>query len=204
MTEEEFYQDALPALKQAERQLLKLIGSCPMADKSRPDLTGIQYLCSRIKSPDSMIRKLEKNGFPATAEAALKEMHDAVGVRIICPFVDDVYRAADWLEHCPELLVLQRKDYIAYPKPNGYRGYHLIVRLGGESGDEVTAEIQIRTIALDFWASLEHKMKYKKQVSREELIRGELKRCADEIASLDLSMQTIRDLLAEEMGQQSD
>ena len=195
MKEEEFYGAELPRLKQAEQQLSCLMEKYLTGHGQDPDFNGIQYCCSRIKTPESMAHKLEQRGFPVTLESALTNVQDALGIRVICPFIDDVYQVADWLGHCPELEVLKIKDYISYPKINGYRGYHLIVKILEGTGAGVTAEIQIRTIALDFWASLEHKMKYKKEVRNETLIRSELKRCADEIASVDLSMQTIRDLL---------
>lgn len=189
MTEQEFYGEALPVMHSARQRILRLIGEYP---------GEIQSVSSRIKTPDSMKEKLRRHGLPQTADAALRELNDAVGIRVICSFPDDIYKIAEWLGEQSELHIMARKDYIAYPKPNGYRGYHLIVMLEGGEETGVTAEIQLRTLALDFWASLEHKMKYKKQIRQEALIRGELKRCADEIASLDLSMQAIRDLLKEE------
>ena len=195
MTEEQFYGAALPRLKAAERQLSCLVRKYLAENGKNPDFSGIQYFCSRIKTPESMAHKLEQRGFPITVESALYKVQDALGIRIICPFMEDVYRVADWLGRCRELQILKIKDYISYPKANGYRGYHLIVKIADGEGTDVTAEIQIRTIALDFWASLEHRMKYKREIRNEELIRSELKRCADEIASVDLSMQTIRDLL---------
>lgn len=111
----------------------------------------------------------------------------------VCAFTDDVYRVASWLSARPEIRVKTVKDYIATPKPNGYRSYHLILTLTDGPGAWMTAEVQLRTIAADFWAALEHQMKYKHTVKHEH----ELKRCADEIASVDLSMQTIWELLSE-------
>ena len=156
------------------------------------DLKPIVYFCSRIKSPDSMMRKLEARGLPVTLKAALGSVYDAVGIRIICSFASDVQTIVEKLESEPSLEVMQIRDYLRHPKPNGYRSIHLCVRLR-ESG--VLAEIQVRTIAMDFWATLEHQLKYKKNIQSESLIRNELKRCADEIASADLSMQTIREII---------
>ena len=133
-----------------------------------------------------MCRKLAQRGQPQTRQAALTRVRDAVGVRVICGFQDDVYQVARWLEDQAAFSVLETKDYISYPKENGYRSYHLI--LGLRAG--------LRTIAIDFWASLEHQLKYKRQVPHARLVREELRRCADEIASVDLSMETIRELLA--------
>lgn len=198
MTEEAFYGDSLPKIQAARKQLLELIEEYPEEKKENGGMQAIMYCCSRIKSPDSMIAKLKLRGFPADSESALKHMYDTIGIRIICSFFDEVYRVADWLKKRPEIRVLQVKDYIAYPKPNGYRSYHLILSIMEGPGAGMNAEIQLRTMAIDFWASLEHQMKYKHEVKHEHLIRDELKRCADEIASIDLSMQTIRDLLAED------
>lgn len=152
----------------------------------------IAYISSRIKSPDSMIKKLEKKKIEPTAENALLKVNDAVGVRVICSFVDDIYKVSKWLDDQEEIEIIKIKDYIAYPKENGYRSYHMILKIKELN---LNAEIQIRTIALDFWANLEHQMKYKKHIKNEEMIRSELKRCADEIASVDLSMQTIKGLI---------
>lgn len=174
---------------QAEKFLLDMVDQYPK--KENTDLNPIVYRCSRIKSPDSMMRKLEEHGFPPTRDYALTRLYDAVGIRIVCAFAEDVYNIIHWLKANPELTVIREKDYIAYPKANGYRSYHLLVHV--PSG--MHAEIQVRTIATDFWATLEHQLKYKKSLQHEELIRSELKRCADEIASVDLSMQTIREII---------
>lgn len=158
--------------------------------------TGIiEYCKTRIKTAESMKKKLLKNNLPLTAEVALKELTDAVGIRIICDFSDDVYTIADWIKSLPQVEIIKEKDYIAAPKPNGYRSYHLITKIKSQGGNDVFVEIQIRTIALDSWASLEHQMKYKQNIKNQKLIEQELKRCADEIAATDLSMQTIRELI---------
>lgn len=193
MTQEEFYGASFHAMLQAQQQLLALVDRYPNANTT--ELKPLVYRCSRIKAPDSMMRKLEKRGLPQNGDAALTELFDAIGVRVVCAFAEDVYQMVGWLEARPELEVVREKDYIAYPKPNGYRSYHLQVRICGGPGQGLPAEIQVRTIATDFWATLEHQLKYKKNLPHEELIRSELKRCADEIASVDISMQTIRDII---------
>lgn len=197
MTKQTFYGDALPKLEAAERQLVSLCTQCPLSHELDGESPSVLSCISRIKSPDSMIAKLRGRGLAADCQAALTAVHDAVGVRVICAFADDVYRVAGWLAAQPDLRCIQVKDYIACPKPNGYRSYHMIVELAGGPGQGITAEIQLRTIAIDFWATLEHQMKYKRTIPHEALIRAELKRCADEIASVDLSMQTIRELLTQ-------
>ena len=138
-----------------------------------------------------MREKCRRKGLPETTESALNHLYDALGFRIVCAFVDDVYAIRDRLTSFPDCEVVQEKDYILHAKPNGYRSYHLILRVR----DEYYVEIQLRTISMDTWAALEHHLKYKKQISNEHLIIQELKRCADELASTDISMQTIRDMI---------
>lgn len=188
MTHEEFYGEDYQKLLQAEQLLKDLIQRFQENEREKK----IAYISSRIKSPDSMIKKLEKKKIEPTAENALLKVNDAVGIRVICSFVDDIYKVSKWLDDQEEIEIIKTKDYIAYPKENGYRSYHMIIKIKALN---LNAEIQIRTIALDFWANLEHQMKYKKHIRNEEMIRSELKRCADEIASVDLSMQTIKDLI---------
>lgn len=202
MTDEEFYEQSLNTLRTAEQYLLEIIAG--YREETALDGTGfmqsVMNCQSRIKSAESMIRKLESRGLKADLHTALTEVYDAVGIRIICGFADDVYRVAAWLEKREELEIIQRKDYIAWPKPNGYRSYHICLRIGAGNAKGTLAEIQIRTMAIDFWATLEHQLKYKKNIPCEELIRKELKRCADEIAATDISMQTIRDMLESGFG----
>ncbi len=194
MTYEEYYGEAFSRLKQVEQTLLDLIHDYPT--HSYPNSVGpILYCKSRIKQPDSMIRKLEQRGLPTDGETALSHMHDTVGVRIVCSFLDDVDKIASWLKTRPEFEVIETKDYISHPKPNGYRSLHLVLSFPSPSNQKLMAEIQLRTIAIDFWAALEHQMKYKKNVEHEKIIWGELKRCADEIASVDVSMQTLQELI---------
>ncbi|MCD7778547.1 MAG: RelA/SpoT domain protein [Clostridiales bacterium] len=197
MTYEEYYGDMLPVLKQTEKYLLDLINKF----QTENPLEGVEpiiYCTSRIKAPESLKTKLELNGYSADRETALREMHDIVGIRVICSFADDVYDVVNWLCGREEFEVVTQKDYIARPKPNGYRSYHLILNLKEGAGKGLKVEIQVRTIATDFWAALEHQIKYKHDVKNEKMIREELKRCADEIASVDMSMQTIRDIIREE------
>lgn len=191
---EKYYGAELKRLRNAEEFLLKLVKDCPA--QCCPDgVEPILYCKSRIKEPGSMIRKLKEQGLPTDSHTALESMHDALGLRIVCSFLDDVYRIAGWLSSRDDFTIVQVKDYIAYPKPNGYRSLHLILSFpeGVEQG--LMAEVQLRTIAMDSWAALEHQIKYKKKIGHEKTIRDELKRCADETASVDLSMQTLRELI---------
>ncbi len=201
MTPEEYYGNVFPLLKQGESYLKKLIEHYPNGC-AEDELQSILYIKTRIKTPESMMEKLRKRGLREDAHTALQNTHDAIGIRVICSFVEEVYHIAKWLEKREELQIIEKKDYISYPKPNGYRSLHLIIRFETKDLKDITAEIQLRTIAIDFWAILEHQMKYKRNVQHEETIRKELKRCADEIASVDLSMQTIRDILQSDMWKQ--
>ncbi len=197
MTYEEYYGDMLPVLKQTEENLLDIIKQLPSKNPLE-DVEPIIYCKSRIKAPDSLIEKLRKKGLPEDCGAAVENMHDIVGIRVICSFTDDVYNVVNNLCKRSEFEVITKKDYISHPKPNGYRSYHLILEMKEGPGRGLQTEIQVRTIATDFWAALEHQIKYKKNIHHEKMIREELKRCADEIASVDMSMQTLRDVIREE------
>ncbi len=162
----------------------------------------IESIKSRVKSLDSIIRKLEKNGLPITIESVERNLRDVAGVRVICSFADDLYRLADNFIEQEDVTLIQRKDYIRNPKPNGYRSLHLIIQtpIYTENGKkDMFAEVQMRTIAMDFWASLEHKLRYKKNLNPETAGRlaRELEVCAEESAKLDEKMQQIRNWILE-------
>ena len=164
-----------------------------------------EHLTSRLKTEASMREKLKRRGLAETTENALYQMKDAIGLRIVTRFVDDIYRVKAKLAALPGVAIDEEKDYIQNVKPSGYRSLHLILRCEIETGDLYGripglffAEVQIRTIAMDSWASLEHEMHYKREGENRALIAAELKRCADDLASCDLSMQTIRNLIRKE------
>lgn len=194
MTSEEYYGDFFVRLKYGEEYLKNLIEKYPV-NKTSDGIQPILYVKSRIKTPQSMIKKLERRGFSTDRYTALSKIYDTIGIRIVCSFEEEVYNISKWLYQREEIQIIEEKDYIAYPKANGYRSLHLILQYMQEDLKDLTAEIQIRSIAIDFWAVLEHQLKYKQDVPHEDIIKKELKRCADEIASIDLSMQTIRELL---------
>ena len=170
--------------------------------------TGIklhEHLIARVKSEESMREKCDRRGLPQTPYSALHELTDSIGIRIICSFIDDVYQNVNLIKSFPNLEVVLEKDYIKHAKPNGYRSYHMIIKVSapfedvlGNTPGEYFIELQLRTIAMDSWASLEHKMKYKKDIANSELIVSELKRCADELTACDVSMQTIRNMIMSE------
>lgn len=151
--------------------------------------------------------KCQRKALPETTESALKIIRDSIGIRIVCGFIDDIYKLVELIRQFDDCQIVTEKDYILNAKPNGYRSYHMIVEvttpypdcLGNEQGSYYI-EIQLRTIAQDSWASLEHQMKYKHDIKNPKRIVRELKRCADELASCDLSMQTIRNLIEESSG----
>ncbi len=150
---------------------------------------------SRLKSPESIYEKLDRKGYPITVESIREYLTDVAGVRVICSFPDDIYRLADLVVQSNDIILVQKKDYIKNPKPNGYRSLHLIldVPIFLSIGKEyVKVEMQFRTIAMDFWASLEHKLRYKKDVENTEALERQLKVCADSIDVLDYQMMQIR------------
>ena len=176
-------------------------------NKEAKQATGyklFEHFVARVKTPESMVEKCQRKNLPVTTESALKEIRDSIGLRIVCGFVDDIYTLAELIRQFDDCKVVTEKDYIKNAKPNGYRSYHMIVEvvtpypdcLGNEQGSYFI-EIQLRTIAMDSWASLEHQMKYKHDIKDPKRIVRELKRCADELASCDLTMQTIRNLIQE-------
>ncbi len=177
--------------------------------KLKYDENAYEHFIYRIKDESHMREKCESQGLPLTAESALDKIHDAIGLRIICNFVNDIYDTVNYIKSLPHVTVAEEKDYIKNVKPNGYRSYHIILQLEtpfedvhGNTPGQYFVEIQLRTIAMDSWAALEHRVKYKKNLSEANLslITSELKRVADELAACDLSMQTIRNLIRSTNG----
>ena len=166
------------------------------------DNNPIESIKTRVKSYDSILKKIRRKDIPMTLESIEKNITDIAGVRVICSFPADIYEVADSFLRQDDITLLERKDYIQNPKPSGYRSLHLIVQVPIFLQDEkkpVTVEVQFRTIAMDFWASLEHKMRYKKNIPAEQMkyLQDELYDCAEQSATLDKRMQSIRNLIAE-------
>lgn len=154
----------------------------------------IEMIKSRLKKPESIYDKLKRRNLPINIESVLKNLSDVAGVRVICTFVDDIYDIAEMFKQQDDITVLEVKDYIKNPKENGYRSYHMIVEVPvffAKKKMNMKVEVQLRTIAMDFWASLEHTMKYKKNIENADEISAELKKCAELIAKTDLKMQAI-------------
>ena len=160
----------------------------------------IEHVKSRIKSPESIVRKLRKQGHEETIENMQKYLHDIAGIRIICSFSSDIYRIAQMIANQDDVIVLQIKDYIKHPKPNGYKSYHMVVSIPVFLSDgpvDTKVEIQIRTIAMDFWASLEHKIYYKFEGNAPAYLQQELKACADVVNMLDVKMFSLNQAILE-------
>ena len=153
----------------------------------------IHHIESRVKSPESIAAKLLKKGLPLTLESAMQNVNDIAGVRVVCSYIDDVYRVAEMVERQQDLEIVKRQDYIKTPNYNGYRSLHLDLRVPvylSNRTEQVLAEVQIRTIAMDFWASLEHDIRYKADRSRLPAgINEEMLACAGTIAEIDRQMQ---------------
>lgn len=156
----------------------------------------MEHFKTRIKSKQSTLAKLSRKNLEHTVENAITNLNDIIGIRVICRFLNDVYDVAKIIKTSTLWDCVAIKDYIVHPKPNGYRCYHIILEIDIDD-IKVPVEVQIRTISQDTWACLEHKMKYKKSIGHVELIQGELKRLADEMASCDVCMQTLRELICE-------
>ena len=197
--EREFYGENLILLEGAISEFLSCMDMIRRYEVQLGNRDPVASSQTRIKSAESMRQKLQRLAFPVTAESAMKNVFDAAGVRLVCPFIQDIDRTAELIRAIPGVQIQTEKDYIRNPKPNGYRSYHMILsmplRFLGNSSKTVWLEVQLRTIAMDCWANIKHQLKYKQNIPDQALLIQELKRCADEITSTDLSLQTIRDLI---------
>ena len=184
------------AIREVTTKLEILNDELSLSSKNNP----IQFIKSRIKKPFSIINKLNKLEKDISVESIMNSLNDVAGIRVICSFIDDVYKITDMLVKQDDIVLIDAKDYIKNPKANGYRSYHLIIEVPvffSEKKQWVRVERQIRTVAMDFWASLEHQVKYKKDLENMIDIENELKQCADTIANTDLQMMNIRNRLEE-------
>ena len=163
---------------------------------SRYDYNPIEHIKSRLKTAESIVKKLKKDGYEVSIENMMERLSDIAGIRIICSFTSDIYQIADMISSQGDVTVLHVKDYIKNPKPNGYKSYHMVVTVPVYLTDgpvETKVEIQIRSVAMDFWASLDHQLKYKKSfIDDNGEISEELTQCAEVIAGTDVKMLEIR------------
>ncbi len=184
------------AIQEVKTKLQVLNDELSITRKRNP----IEFIKSRIKQPVSIADKLRRKGHPISVESVMENLSDVAGIRVICAFIDDIYKVADMLTAQDDIELIKRKDYIKNPKMNGYRSLHLIVEVPvffSDHKEQMRVEVQIRTIAMDFWASLEHQLKYKKDVVDAESIIYELRSCADVINRTDYHMQSLRDRIVE-------
>ena len=178
------------AIKQIETKLDILNKENKVSGRRNP----IKTVKSRVKTPQSIAGKLEKRHLPVTFESMVENLHDIAGVRVICPYISDIYSVRDMLLKQPDITLLEEKDYIKNPKESGYRSLHLVIEVPvylSTTTHHVKVEIQLRTIAMDFWACLEHELHYKTTTNVPESIRRELFRVAETIAMTDREMEEI-------------
>ncbi|MEE0886576.1 MAG: GTP pyrophosphokinase family protein [Treponema sp.] len=178
------------AIKQLETKLEILNKEYKVTGRRNP----IETIKSRIKSPDSIAKKLEKKGLSVNFKTMTENLQDIAGVRVICPYISDIYNVKDILLKQPDIKLVEQKDYIENPKASGYRSLHLVVEIPvylSQTEHRVKVEIQLRTIAMDFWASLEHELKYKNEQKIPDSVRRELFRVAETIAMTDREMEEI-------------
>ena len=156
----------------------------------------IEHIKSRIKTPESIVKKLKRHGYESTIENMVKYVNDIAGVRVICSFTSDIYRIAEMIRLQNDIRVIAVKDYIRLPKPSGYKSYHMLVTVPVFLSDrtvDVKVEIQIRTVAMDFWASLEHKINYKFENNAPEHVKRDLVECSRMVSDLDNRMQELNE-----------
>lgn len=165
----------------------------------------IEYIKSRIKTPESIVKKLKKGGYESTIENMVTYVKDIAGIRIVCSFTSDIYKLAEMIGRQNDLTVISVKDYMKHPKESGYKSYHMIVSVPIFLSNKVVdtkVEIQIRTIAMDFWASLEHKIYYKFEGNAPEYISRDLRECAEIVSNLDAKMLSLNQAILEAKEQQ--
>ncbi|MBP3718043.1 MAG: GTP pyrophosphokinase family protein [Eubacterium sp.] len=162
------------------------------------DRNPFESIESRLKSPTSIVEKMLSKGLEINVENMEGEIFDIAGIRVVCSFREDIYKLSDLLVQQDDILLLARKDYIENPKANGYRSFHIIVDIPiflSDGKKHMKVEVQFRTIAMDFWASVDHKLKYKKELAHPEEVVARLKKCADTLSELDEEMEAIRQSL---------
>jgi len=156
----------------------------------------IEHIKSRIKTSESIVKKLKRYGYESTIENMVKYVNDIAGIRIICSFTSDIYRIAEMISHQDDIEILSIKDYIEHPKESGYKSYHMLINVPIFLSDRLVhakVELQIRTVAMDFWASLEHKIRYKFEGKAPLHIKEELIRCAGMVSDLDARMMALNE-----------
>ncbi len=195
-----FYKDKSKYLEKAMEYIYENIKKSAENHFVLEDRNPVEHIKYRIKHPESVENKLKKQKLDVSLESSLENLQDICGFRIICTFISDVKYIVNKIEEIENVNVVVKKDYINKPKSNGYRSYHIIISVPVEINgvvEDIYVEIQIRTIAMDCWASLEHQLMYKKDITNKDLFKDELKKCADEMATTDLNLETIMTFIQE-------
>lgn len=167
----------------------------------------IEHIKARMKTPESIVKKLKRNGYESTIDNMVKYINDIAGIRIICSFTSDIYQIADMISEQRDIKVIAVKDYITFPKASGYKSYHMIVTVPVYLSDrtvDTKVEIQIRTVAMDFWASLEHKIYYKFEGDAPDYISRDLRECAEMVSTLDEKMLSLNEAIQECLEKQEE
>lgn len=197
LTEEDymdFYRDDIPYIEKAMELTYEKIKESGNIHFELEDRNPVEHIKYRVKHPESAKRKLEKLNYNEYTDRIMGTIKDICGFRIVCTFISDVKYIVDIIKGLDEVKIIEEKDYIDNPKENGYRSYHIIFTIPiqhDNKSKDIFVEAQIRTIAMDCWASLEHQLMYKKDIDNKQLFKDELKKCADEMATTDLNLETI-------------
>ena len=190
-TNNEKFKDIMYIYSQALKVVEQKINIIKYDYEYNEEYHSIDHVMSRIKSPESILKKMQKDNKKCTYKDMIEDINDIAGIRIICPLKSDVYKIRDYIREFNDIEIIKEKDYIEHPKESGYKSYHIILKVPifiGEEESKVKVEIQIRTLAMDFWASLEHKLRYKPNGEINDKVSVELMRCAEDINVLDEKM----------------
>lgn len=185
-------------IKTAEDYLLTVIRNI-LAENTTPDNKMVEHVASRIKTIDSITEKLTSKELAVTEDNAIEHLSDIIGVRLVVHFISDIYRVRNMIVDSGKLQIIREKDYVKQPKPSGYRSYHIVLEVP-MNDVTVRAEIQLRTVAMDCWASLEHQIRYKKNIPNINIIHKELKKCSDDLMSADITMEQIKHAVCDAEG----
>jgi putative GTP pyrophosphokinase len=197
-TLESFYINHYSKIKNTEKYLIEKINRYLEPLNASYETKLVEHVVARIKTPESTMEKLQLAGYDPTEENAISILSDVIGIRLIVHFIGDIYVLRNVLVNSGQFEIIKEKDYVRHAKPTGYRGYHIIIATNID-GFKIKAEIQLRTIAMDCWASLEHQIRYKKNIKNSNLINFELKKCSDDLMSADIAMEQILSMVRDEM-----
>lgn len=191
--ERDFYNGYYDKIKEMESDLVRRVSETIRNINQQSETKMVEHMTTRIKTKKSATEKLILAGYEPTADNAVSVLSDVLGIRLIVHFIGDIYTIRNILVNFGDIKVIKEKDYVRNAKHSGYRGYHIIIEENLD-GFVMRAEIQIRTIAMDCWASLEHQIRYKKNIKNTDLINFELKKCSDDLMSADIAMEQIMEL----------